>query len=339
MAAPAGIGRQSLNRAAIAIVSVLSLSGLGIISFNRPGTQTFEVTATCQSVRLPHGFKVDLGHEYQSILLQGFAGRFEHIEAASTKGVRQPLPADALELVPQQATPTDAPASLKVAVQKLGGTLSVDARNHLYLGLDGRALELQFGPGTVVTFSAGALKLSASRFQNPVPETVASSVATVNGRFQAPPTENRAALHATWEAGSIAFSGAGGSAIAADKGQILASDCTDYLMQVSGSESPVQIKREAAKLGIEANRYEFKRISLLNPASAARASIQFKVSGEGTSVTEDGREALPSALKQILDGKPYQLGLFGTLIIFLIFAGATILKRAIDVFVKRLIPD
>ena len=100
--------------------------------------------------------------------------------------------------------------------------------------------------------------------------TVKTSAFWSGQRFPVPPGESRAALHAIWEPGSIVLSGTGSSPIAADSGQILAMDCTDSLMQVSGSESPVQSKHEAAKLVSEANRFQFERISLQSPAPGSR---------------------------------------------------------------------
>lgn len=341
MAAPEGKTKQSLTRATIATVAVMIVSGVGIIFFNRPGTQKFTVSATCTSVRLPNGFPVYLGHEYQSIRLLGFTGTIEHVETASAGGVPQRYPNGVLNLVAQTANPTDAPPALTLTAEKLGGALSVDARDYLQLGTEGQSLELRFGPGSEVKLSAGSLKLAASRYQNTLPETIANSIATVDGKFQVPAGESRGAMHTTWSAatGSVAISGPGGVPVSGDAGNISAYGCTDDFIQVSGSDNPVQNKRDSANVVIEANNYQFEKIAMQLPSAAPRAFIQFKVSGQGTSIMEDGREVMPSPLRQILDGKPYQLGLFGTLMIFVIFAGGTVLKRALDVFAKRLIPD
>jgi hypothetical protein len=319
----------------------LIVSGVGIVILNRPGTQKFTVSATCQEVRLPRGVPVYLGHEYKSVRLQGFTGRFEHIESASKGGVPQQHPNGTLNLVPQQVNLTDAPPVITVTLEKLGGALSVDARDYLQLRADGQSLELRFGPSSKAQLSGGSLKLEPTRYQDNAVETITSSIATVDGIFEAPTSQNRASVETTWGtgAGSVAISGTGGVQISGNSGNIYADGCTEEFIQVSGSDSPLQGKRDSANLVIEANQYQFEQIVMQTSSATQRASIQFKVVGESTSITEDGREAMPSLLRQVLDGKPNQLGFFGAIMIFVVLAVGTVLKRALDVFAKRLIPD
>lgn len=322
-------------------MAALIVSGVGIVILNRPGTQKFTVSATCQEVQLPTGVPVDLGHEYKSVQLQGFTGRFEHIESASKGAVPQQHPNGTLNLVPQHVNVTDAPPVITITPEKLRGALSVDAKDYLHLRADGQSLELRSGPGSTARLSAGSLKLEPTRYQDNAVETVTNSFATVDGVFEAPARQDRASVQTTWgtAVGSVTISGAGGVQISGDSGNISTHGCTEEFIQVSGSDSPLQGTRDSANLVIEAKQYQFEQIVMRTSSATQRASIQFKVVGESTSITEDGREAMPSLLRQVLDGKPNQLGFFGAIMIFVVLAVGTVLKRALDVFAKRLMPD
>jgi hypothetical protein len=67
--------------------------------------------------------------------------------------------------------------------------------------------------------------------------------------------------------------------------------------------------------------------------------ITATVVGNMTSLKQDGREVLPTRLSDLLNADPKTRGLYGAAALLAVFLGVTALKRAVDVLLKRILPD
>jgi hypothetical protein len=66
-----------------------------------------------------------------------------------------------------------------------------------------------------------------------------------------------------------------------------------------------------------------------------------EIGGRGTvtSLKQLDREVLPTELADVMSGDPTRRGIIGTIFVFIVFSGGTLLKRASDIIAKAILPD
>jgi hypothetical protein len=74
-------------------------------------------------------------------------------------------------------------------------------------------------------------------------------------------------------------------------------------------------------------------------ADNAAGFLSISARGRVTSVKQDGQEMLPTRLADLMTAEPMTRGIYGGLVLFLLFTGGLLLKRAFDNLAKAVLPD
>jgi hypothetical protein len=336
----------SLVPATIGLVSTLLFAGLGIAILNRPAKKTFTVSATCQSVRIAQSAALSLGHDAAAVQLRGFAGKIDHIDAAKSGDRSVAVSNNSVSLEPDASNPTDAPPSLRWRVERLSGEVAVSAKDFVLLRATGdNALEIEVGAGSRIAMHAGAVGLEAARFRGELPTTVSNAHALVDGTFHVVehPPAGDPSVRIQWPSTTTeprSIDPPSGGKLAGAQTEIHATACGGQTIRI-GSGDAAGTRGDDANLLLRVDRFAFERLSFEPTSASAKRSggVRFRVGGDATAIYEDDRQLVPTILAELLKSEPYQLGIVGACAIFVVFTGATIFKRSLDVFAKRMIPD
>jgi hypothetical protein len=96
----------------------------------------------------------------------------------------------------------------------------------------------------------------------------------------------------------------------------------------------------AADIEITAgSNFVWTAVSITAPRDGGAPPIRLEARGEVTSLKQDGHQLLPSRLSDWLTAGPGSRGIVGGLALLLVSSWILLLKRAIDILAKRLLPE
>jgi len=353
----------------IAITIILLSTGLGIFTFSRPFYRAFSLNAKCEGIHFPGEVTLVFDDSLNGVHLRGFEGRIERVsdllvEAPKHQKIHLPTPS-ALTFAVDKNDPSGASPSIRIAPQPRRGPQMFSASGpiDIFSEMDGATSTLRLQPSALskgeVVIQAESLQIEATHvLVHGAPKEFTDAVTPEDVRFTGFNQDTLVDLRFS----SLTFADNDHPAVSTfnfdnlpkavnlihptssatkEEGRYTLSNCVNVSLGIEGREVPDLAKGSPSTLSLDASELTLNKFALVPVKEQQGQSDALGVtfSGQAKSIAQNGREFVPTRLQQILDSPPYQKGLFGTAVIFGIFAGGIFLKRALEVLSSAWIPN
>ena len=119
---------------------------------------------------------------------------------------------------------------------------------------------------------------------------------------------------------------------AISEGEFSLSACTDPVILIDGKEPDGQVKGRPVDLHLAGGQLLVDRLTL------DKSAMRVESRGTARSVTQHGRELVPTVLEDMLNASPANRGMLGLVAAFLILAAISLVNRALTVLYEKFIP-